>query len=97
MDREENEMERLGHNMYWKGGSEWSGAPLSHSPRLRKVMPFVTRECALPRAAVKVLLYPVEREHVKKQRAGMRPKAVTLCNTLNFSACDTDKASSFDF
>lgn len=71
--------------------------PLSHSPRLRKVMPFVTCEWALPRAVVKVLLYPVGREQDKKQRAGMPPKAVTLSNALHTSACDTDKASSFDF
>lgn len=42
-------------------------ASLSHSPRLRKVMPFVTGESALAREAVKVLLCPVEKEVINRK------------------------------
>lgn len=57
---------RLRHSVHRKEGSEQS-MRLCHSPRLRKVMPFVTRESALPRAAVKVLLCPVEREREARE------------------------------
>ena len=72
--------------MYQKERSEQRDTHAAHSPRLRKVMPFVTHESTLPRLVVKVLLCPVERtpgqrKDVKKQRAAIPPKAVTPHHT----------------
>ena len=80
--------EKTRANMYPKERSEQRDTYAAHSPRLRKVMPFVTRESTLPRVVVKVLLCPVERtpsqrKDVKKQRAAIPPKAVTTHHTLH--------------
>lgn len=56
------------HNRYRKEETEQRDAYASHSPRLRKVMPFVTRESTRPRVAVKVLPCPVEREREARER-----------------------------
>lgn len=75
--------------------------PLSHSPKLRKVMPFLTCEPTCSRATVKVLLCPVERKHETRERMFRNkelefyPRQWLYVGLSTFGNYKTDKASIF--
>lgn len=70
---------------------------------MRKVRPLVTCESTLPRAAVKVLLCPVEREQEAKERMvrnkepEFHPRLLLCVILLTIRSCETDKARVSDF